>query len=157
MPVFPVTKFPTPDVNAPYIINQDLEKIFVGDSSLTEQPIPIYSVSEDAGILARLIANDDLVQYPIPSAGVLSNFRYFQISSGAGSFDINFINATQVTSTTVLQPTNITDTLFTNNTTTITVNKGDLVNWQIKFANPPTTGRTVECDILSFRFKPTSL
>ena len=156
MPIIPVIKIPVSAEFAPYVIHQDLEEIFLGNGVRTEQPIPIYPISEDATVLGRLNLHIDLVQYPIPSDGILSNFRYFQIENQPNQiFDINFINATQTTSTTVLQPTGATNTLFTNNTLTIPVNKNDLVNWLIKF--PSRVTGTVAMDILAFTFTPTGV
>lgn len=167
MPIIPVTKIPTPpEPTFPEyrILNNEFQPFRQG-ASITVQNIPIHSlIDEEVNIDILALWNDqaDSVQFPMPSNGILSTFRYFQIENDTSlTFDLNFFNATKSTTITAIDDIGFADPadklkLFTNDSLQISVDKGDLVNWQLQFPSAPASSKHVHSLYIAFNFKPTS-
>lgn len=166
MPIIPVTKIPTPpEPTFPEyrILNNEFQPFKQG-ASITVQNVPVYSLIDeevDITILELWNAQADSVQFPMPSNGILSTFRYFQIENDTAlTFDLNFFNATKATTITAIDDIGFAVgdklKLFTNNSLEIVVAKGDLVNWQLQFGSAPASGKHIHSLYIAFNFKPTS-
>jgi hypothetical protein len=167
MPIFPVTKIPTPPVPqfAEYVFINSLHDLFVGSGSLKIQPLPFHTTIDeevDDDVLEIFRDEDDSVQFPAPTNGVFKKFRYFQIENNtAFTFDVNFINVTQATTTTILTAVGFgvanDKKLFKNDALEIPVIKGDLINYEINFGtNTPASLKHIHQVYFSANFKPTS-